>query len=252
MEYGVEIWGWEEKSDLEKIMFDYVRWLFGIEFCTPRYLIFRELRLLKLNAVWGIRANRFEERIRTGRTGKIAKEYWLEKKYYGWKDRYGEEKEKFLVSVGWDTGAEEGKERYREEKEKEAIEMVRCKMRREEEERIIKSRYNPRYKELMVVEGRPRYLKEGNLKEIEKGEEIRALVKLRCGNLENVNKYWLKDNLEIYVFCKKEMDTLEHYVGECEKTKGWFRELGDSDEEILGKLWEEDLDESKGKILKKL
>jgi len=28
--------------------------------------------------------------------------------------------------------------------------------------------------------------------------------------------------------------------------------LGDSDEEILGRLWGEDLDECKGKILKKL
>jgi len=25
MEYGVEIWGWEEKTDLEKIMYDYIR-----------------------------------------------------------------------------------------------------------------------------------------------------------------------------------------------------------------------------------
>jgi len=48
-EYGVEIWGWEEKPDLEKIMYDYVRWMFGIEFCTPRYLISRELGLLKLS-----------------------------------------------------------------------------------------------------------------------------------------------------------------------------------------------------------
>jgi len=27
--YGVEIWGWKEKEKLEKIMMDYVRWLFG-------------------------------------------------------------------------------------------------------------------------------------------------------------------------------------------------------------------------------
>jgi len=35
-------------------------------FCTSRYLISKELGLLKLNAVWGIRANRFEEKIRIG------------------------------------------------------------------------------------------------------------------------------------------------------------------------------------------
>jgi len=46
----------------------------------------------------------------------------------------------------------------------------------------------------MVVERCPRYLKKGNLDKIEKGEEIRVSVKLRCGNLENVNKYWLEDD----------------------------------------------------------
>jgi len=39
MEYGVEIWGWEEKTDLERIMYDYVRWMFGLEFCTKVFNI---------------------------------------------------------------------------------------------------------------------------------------------------------------------------------------------------------------------
>jgi len=37
--YGVEIWGWVEREELEKIMLDYVRWLFRIDFCTPRYTL---------------------------------------------------------------------------------------------------------------------------------------------------------------------------------------------------------------------
>jgi len=91
--------------------------------------------------------------------------------------------------------------------------------------RIKKARYNSRYKEIKVLEGCPRYLKEGNLEEIDKEEEVRALVKLRCGNLENANKYWLKEALWKCVFCEKAKDNLEHYVGECKKTKTWFREL---------------------------
>lgn len=39
MDYGTEIWGWEERKELEKIMLDYVRWVFNLDFCTPRYLI---------------------------------------------------------------------------------------------------------------------------------------------------------------------------------------------------------------------
>lgn len=48
MEYGVEVWGWMEKSELEKVWLDYIRWIFRIEFCTPRYMILRELGLKKL------------------------------------------------------------------------------------------------------------------------------------------------------------------------------------------------------------
>jgi len=82
MEYGVEIWGWEEKVELERIMNDYIRWLFGLEFCTPRYLISRELGMVKLSVGWGIRAMRFEERVRKGIAGGIARECWEEKKQY--------------------------------------------------------------------------------------------------------------------------------------------------------------------------
>lgn len=43
MTYGVEIWGWEEEKELERIMMDYVRWLFRLDFCTPRYVIQTEV-----------------------------------------------------------------------------------------------------------------------------------------------------------------------------------------------------------------
>jgi len=32
---GVEIWGWEEIEQVEKIMLNYVRRIVGLEFCTP-------------------------------------------------------------------------------------------------------------------------------------------------------------------------------------------------------------------------
>lgn len=32
MSYGVEIWGWEEKKELEKVMLDNVRWIFRLDF----------------------------------------------------------------------------------------------------------------------------------------------------------------------------------------------------------------------------
>jgi len=119
---------------------------------------------------------------------------------------------------------------------------------RKEEERIKKARYNTRYKEFKALEGCPRYLKVENLEEIGKREEVRALVKLRCGNLENANKYWLNKEQWKYVFCEKGKDSLKHYVKECSEVKVWFREMRGKDAEILEQLWGEDLDSCKEKL----
>lgn len=35
----VEIWEWEEKETLEKVMIDYVKWMFRLDFCMPKYVI---------------------------------------------------------------------------------------------------------------------------------------------------------------------------------------------------------------------
>ena len=46
----IELWGWEEKGELEKIiMLDYVdyKWIFKLDVCTPRCVIMRELDRLK-------------------------------------------------------------------------------------------------------------------------------------------------------------------------------------------------------------
>jgi len=101
MEYGVEIWGWEEKIELERVMYDYIRWMFGLDFCTSRYLISRELGMLKLRVAWGLRAKRYEKRIKLGIAGSIAKDCWEEKRGYNWEDSYGEERDRYLNRIGW-------------------------------------------------------------------------------------------------------------------------------------------------------
>lgn len=37
-----------KKKELEKIMIDYIRWIFNLDFCTPRYIVRRELDIEKL------------------------------------------------------------------------------------------------------------------------------------------------------------------------------------------------------------
>ena len=46
-------------------------------------------------------------------------------------------------------------------------------------------------------------------------------MKLRCGNLEQDNKYWLEKIQQMCIFYEKDRDCLEHYVKDCEKTSGW-------------------------------
>jgi len=83
--YGAKCYGlwsrnigyWEEKEELEKIMMDYIRWMFNLDFCT-RYLIMKELLMDKLRV--GIRAKRFERKIKSGRVGNLTNASWQEKK----------------------------------------------------------------------------------------------------------------------------------------------------------------------------
>jgi len=43
-------------------MFDYIRWVFRLDFCTPRYIMSRELGIKNLLVDWGIRAIRKREK----------------------------------------------------------------------------------------------------------------------------------------------------------------------------------------------
>lgn len=60
-------------------------------------------------------------------------------------------------------------------------------------------------------------------------------MRLRCGNLEEENKYWVEEGKRKCIFCRKEKDNLEHYIEECEWTKEWFIGIGENKEDI--KVW---------------
>lgn len=68
---------------------------------------------------------------------------------------------------------------------------------------------------------------------------VRALLKLRCGNTEEANKYWKGGKDWECVFCGKGQDRISHYVKECNREKGWFYELGSNMDEIWNKIWDD-------------
>jgi len=197
LNYGVELWGWEERVELEKIMMDYIRWLFGLDFCTPRYIISREIGMEKLRLGWGIRAKWFEERIRGGEE-RLMRECWKEKVIDGWKDLYGKERIEFYTRYGMWTGGNE--ERNPERGAKEIMERERAGRRGEKNLRIEEARYNRRYKEILAKGKIPRYLMRDRIEKIELEDMVRALARLRCENMEEWNKYWLEEEVRRCVF----------------------------------------------------
>lgn len=127
---------------------------------------------------------------------------------------------------GWGFG---GVEEYRREGrylEEDIIGRERDIQRQGEDSRIAKARYNRRYGTLLKAKGGPIYLRKENLDNLNLGRGIRAMIKLRCENMEEIKKYWMEENAWKFVFCGKANDWMTHYVEECERTRDWFEELG--------------------------
>lgn len=254
MGYGVELWGWSERRELERVMWDYIRWVFRLKFCTPRYLIHRELRLDKMKVEWGIRARRFEEKIRDMEESRWVKKCWREKQKEGWKDLYGKERERYYNRNGWGLLAIDSMAGEERDLIGEIISRENDTQRQWEERKIKEARYNKRYREILEEERGTKedYLSKENVIQIRNGDGIRALFNIRCGNIEGDNKYWLKEEERNCVFCKEGRDNLKHFIGDCQVTKEWFKDIGKDTEERLSRIYDNRLDEVKEKIIIKV
>lgn len=233
-------------------MLDYIRWLFNLDFCTPRYIIMRELRMDKLSAGWGIRARRYEEKVKEYKEESLVKLCWKEKEESKWKDRYSKERTKYYNRNGWGTEAVETMRNEGKEIEAELITREREVQRQWEGNKILEAKYNKKYTELGYEAEGPRYLQKKNMNKIKKKIGTRALCKLRCGNLEEVNKYWVEEKKKTCLFCEKGQDNMEHYISACRVTKGWFEGLGKNEKERWKRLWDDELDEKKSYIITKI
>lgn len=188
MEYAVEIWGWKEVKELEKIQVDYLRWILRLDFCTPRYLIYKETDSRKLKIGWSKRAVKFEEKVGKMGDERLVKMCFLEKMEQGEKDRYSLERKKYYNSLGLSTKEVENM------KKAEKIINVETETRESDidrqttESKIRVSKYNKRYK-YIATEQLPAYLK-GWRNE----KDIQLVAKLRCGNFEEKNRYWLNND----------------------------------------------------------
>lgn len=229
MAYGVEIWGWKEREGLEKIQENHFRWILGLDYCTPRYLVRKELNVNKMREKWSMRALKYEERIRKLGEERLVKICWMEKQNMKEKEIYSKEREEYLNGRGWSSLGFElersrGRNMYTElEKRGKDIEW------QEIEGRIRESKYNGRYSRKNEEE-LPEYTRN-----CRSGTEIKTKARLRCGNLEIGNKYWLEEGKRKCELCGDGMGRMEHYILECEKTRKWFEGIEGFAHEIIRK-----------------
>lgn len=146
----------------------------------------KELSIEKLKIRWGIRVRRYEEKIKGMEEKRWVKICWKEKKNI-WKDKYSEERERYYNRNGWrvltiDTLTEENGSFEEELMDRER--KIEWQM---EEGRIREAKYNKRYKKLKEDGETPKYLRKKFLERIKFGTGVRALAKLRCGNMEDDN-----------------------------------------------------------------
>lgn len=219
MAYGCEIWGWRERKELEKVQLDYFRWVLRLDFCTPRHLIYAETKIEKLKIGWGGRAIRFEEKVSKLGEERLTKMCWLEKREGEAKSGYCKDRKNYLNNLGF-SELEIVNMRNREEQ----IEEILVRRDRDIEKQLIEgkireAKYNRRFGEILTSK-RPSYLRA-----YKRDIDIDIVAKIRCGNFENINKYWLSEEERRCRLCKKEGESLEHLIGRCEETKEWMCDL---------------------------
>lgn len=208
--YGVELWGYKEREAVERIQVKYIKCSLGLRIRTPNYLVLEETNRVKMSVYTGQRALRFEESVRS-REGErnIVMECLKEKeKNKIQKTRSEKERDEYLKRNGY---SQEGIEllRLRGAEEKEKLRNRDEEVQRQEHsERIRGGKYNPRYNYIRSL-GLPQYpRKEG------RGGSQGLITRSRCGNLENWNEYWKKEEKRKCGLCGGKFGTLEHWTRE--------------------------------------
>ena len=78
--YGVEIWGWRESKVIEALQEKYIRWVLGVEWRPPGYMVRKEVERVKMRTAAGRRAWNFEIRLEEGGGSGWARKCWEEVK----------------------------------------------------------------------------------------------------------------------------------------------------------------------------
>jgi len=231
MAYGVEIWGWKERERIERMQERYLRWMMGVSWRTPGYMIREELQRDKLRVRAGRRAWGFEERLAEGRGSELARRCWDEIreriKRGGRLSAWERERKEFFEERGKEAGMVE---REREEGALNFNRLEECDRKEQKEERwgkIKNSKYNKWYKRIKG-EGIPGYLKKGWTE-----DRWRRIARFRMGEGVREGIYWAGEEERVCRMCGGEEETWKHVWEECGRwgAEGVWEEMV---EEVLG------------------
>lgn len=188
---------------------------------------------------------KFEEKIRKGEGGEIARMCWEEMKGRNREveSEWEKERRKFYEERGCSI---EELERRREEGRDMVKELEERDMEiqgQEREKQIRESRYNKWYREVITI-SRPRYLR-GRMQE----EKRRRIARFRLGNEMRAGRYWESEEKRNCRVCGWEEESWEHVLERCEE--GCGRNIGERIREILddeggGERWMEKLERKRG------
>ncbi|KAL7306279.1 hypothetical protein TKK_0001712 [Trichogramma kaykai] len=207
MSYGAELWGWKEWRKLEKVQMDYIRWILGIDFCTPRYIIVRETGRIKMQRKWTKkRAIKFERLCAMAEEGRLVKQVWEQQGEEG----LDEERREALGKLGLSDRYIQVAIRYGrkvEEVERRMVDIIK----QETDTAVDNARYNREFAERKCMEI-TKYLRT-----YEKGIDIRTVARISCGNFEE-NKFWKKNERKC-ALCGVADSSLLHLSNECKETR---------------------------------
>ena len=99
--YGVELFGWKERIECERIQQKYIRWCLGLERCTPGCMILEETKRDKIRIRVGQRAMQYKERIGNTKSVSILKECLREKEREATKTTNIHERQEYLTRNGY-------------------------------------------------------------------------------------------------------------------------------------------------------
>ena len=202
--YGVKMWGWKEHEEIERLHERYIRWTLGLDRCTSWYIVLKEMDREKIKIRTGNRAYKFEEKVLESQGRRIVKACLKEKELGIGGSKVWELREKYFNRNGWSSELMRRQHEKGKKVQQELIERDREVLKQLTESKIRESKYYKKYKWIRV-EGTAKYLE----KRGERGSQ-KIITHTRCGNTQDWNKYWDKEETRKCMLCERGRATLKH------------------------------------------